>query len=146
MYRILFLAATLLSLPTHAAERTERGALVIEGVPEIPAALAERLNQYQQTRAASLEGWLPGERGVLITTRFAEVAQVHQVSMPGGDRSQLTFYPDTINGAVPSPDGKGFLFRKDKGGDEFYQLHWFDFATGKVRLLTDGKSRHGGGL
>ncbi len=38
--------------------RVERGNLVIEGIPEIPAALAERTGRYQQSRGATLEGWL----------------------------------------------------------------------------------------
>ncbi|HUP90940.1 MAG TPA: prolyl oligopeptidase family serine peptidase [Solimonas sp.] len=137
--------ACILGGTAHAADRTERGTLVMENVPEIPAPLAERINQYQQTRSATLQGWLPGERGILITTRFAETGQVHRVAQPGGDRSQLTFFPDAINGAAPAPDGKGFLYRKDSGGNEFFQLWWFDFASGKSRLLTDGKSRNEGG-
>ena len=35
-----------------------------------------------------------------------------------------------------------FVFRKDIGGGEFYQLYRYDMATGAVTLLTDGKSRN----
>ncbi|MGQ0620596.1 MAG: S9 family peptidase [Panacagrimonas sp.] len=121
--------------------RVERGNLVLDGIPEIPTALAERLNQFQQTRGASLEGWLPGG-GILITTRFGETAQVHRVDMPGGARHQLSFYPEPIAQALPMRDGKGFVFGKDSGGNEFYQLYAFDFSRGAATLLTDGKSRN----
>lgn len=147
MSRLLALAFACIAGVAQAGEvqRVERGNLLMENLPEIPAALSERLNQYQQSRSASFQGWL-ADGSILITTRFAETAQVHRVTMPGGDRSQLTFYPEPVAGAEPDPAGKGFLFGKDAGGDEFYQLWWFDFASGQARLLTDGKSRNTGGL
>ncbi|HKD01889.1 MAG TPA: S9 family peptidase, partial [Terriglobales bacterium] len=37
-----------------------------------------------------------------------------------------------------------FVFSKDVGGGEFYQLYRYDVATGDVTLLTDGKSRNTG--
>jgi dipeptidyl aminopeptidase/acylaminoacyl peptidase len=121
-------------------QRTERGALVIENIPDIPPALAERTYQYQQTRGASLRGWL--DKGVLLATRFADTSQIHHVAFPGADRRQLTFFPEPVSGATAAPDGKSFLFTKDVGGDEYFQIHHYDLATGAQRLLTDGKSRN----
>ena len=146
----LALAAALASLAASAAppakpakvQRIERGALVLENVPDIPPALAERTNQYQQARGASLQGWVGDQ--ILITTRFAETNQVHRVAAPGADRSQLTFFVEPVSGAEPAPDGKSFLFSKDRGGDEFYQIFQFDLASGSYKMLTDGKSRNGG--
>jgi dipeptidyl aminopeptidase/acylaminoacyl peptidase len=153
----LALAALLLPLCTLAAapakpagkaepkvQRAERGNLVTENVPEIPAALAERTNQYQQARGASLQGWL-GD-APLITTRFGDTAQVHRVAFPGGDRQQLTFFQEPVAVAVPAPDGASFLFRKDVGGNEQFQFYSFDVASGAYRLVTDGKSRNQGAL
>ena len=124
-----------------AVERIERGNLVIEDIPEIPAELAERMNQYQQVRTAAFEGWL-GRDSVLITTRFAETSQVHRVSFPLGMREQLTFFAEPVAGAAPAPDGRGFLFTKDVGGAEQYQIFYFDLARGGYRMLTDGRSRN----
>jgi len=147
MPRLLAALAALLPLiavaaPAKGVQRSERGNLVIENIPEIPPALAERTNQYQQTRGASLQGWLGDQ--ILITTRFAETSQVHRVAAPGADRSQLTFFPEPVSGVAPAPDGKSFLFGKDRGGDEYYQIYQFDLATGRHRMLTDGKSRNEG--
>jgi dipeptidyl aminopeptidase/acylaminoacyl peptidase len=127
----------------HAAdgERVEQGNLVLENVPAVPATLAERTNQFQQTRGAGLQGW-SADGSILITTRFAEAAQVHRVAFPGGARTQQTFYPDPVQSALPAKKGSGFLFGKDVGGSEFYQLYWFDPAVGRARLLTDGTSRN----
>jgi len=117
--------------------------LVVEGVPRIPAYLAETVERYTNFRGASLESWDPVKREMLISTRFADTNQVHVVKMPGGSRTQLTFYPDRVAGAqYPPTKDDFFVFSKDVGGGEFYQLYRDDVATGDVTRLTDGKSRN----
>jgi len=117
--------------------------LVVEGVPKIPASLAETVDRYTNFRAANFQSWDPAARQMLITTRFADTVQVHLVRAPGGARTQLTFYPDRISEAWYSPtSGTSFVFSKDIGGGEFFQLYRYDFSTGDTTLLTDGKSRN----
>jgi len=129
-----------------APERIEKGNLVIEGIPEIPERIKNRLQQYLSTRSASLADWLPGGDGILISTRFGETSQLHVVARPGGARRQITFFKEPVSGAAVCPDPKvnGFVFSRDVGGSEFYQLFFFDLDTGKYLMLTDGKSRNGG--
>jgi hypothetical protein len=65
-----------------------------------------------------------------------------------GMREQLTFYPEPLGGMTVAPSTStldGFVFGKDKGGDEFSQLYWFDFASRSTSLLTDGKRTQNGG-
>ena len=127
----------------NAVERIERGNLVLEDVPSIPDEIADRTYRYQQTRSAVLAGWLGrAEDGLLISTRFGDTAQVHRVARPDGMRSQLTFFAEPVSSVVPAPDGRSFLFAKDSGGDEFYQIHHFDLATGDYKLVSDGRSRN----
>jgi dipeptidyl aminopeptidase/acylaminoacyl peptidase len=117
--------------------------LVAEGIPKIPAALAESVGRYSEFRAAAFSGWHPGRREMLIETRFGDTYQVHLVKSPGAARTQLTFFPDRVAGAIYEPvKGDSFLFGKDVGGGEFFQLYRYDLATGNVTLLTDGKSRN----
>src|SRR5713226_3662873 len=73
--------------------------LAVEKIPPIPVSIVEKADQYGEFRAASLFDWHPTRREILIGTRFADVAQVHLVTMPGGARTQLTFFPDRIRGA-----------------------------------------------
>ncbi len=121
--------------------------LVVEGVPQIPATLADEVRRYTEFRSASLSGWHPTRREILISTRFGDTAQVHHVKMPGGDRTQLTFFPERVAGASFRPKtGEYFVFSKDIGGSEFFQLFRQDVATGNVTMLTDGKSRNTGGV
>jgi dipeptidyl aminopeptidase/acylaminoacyl peptidase len=117
--------------------------LVAEGIPKIPAALAESVGRYSEFRAAAFASWHPSRREMLIETRFGDTSQVHQVRFPGGARTQLTFFPDRIAGADYQPgNGDSFLFVKDVGGGEFFQIYLDDLKTGDIRLLTDGKSRN----
>jgi dipeptidyl aminopeptidase/acylaminoacyl peptidase len=117
--------------------------LVAEGIPKIPATLADSVGRYSEFRTAGFASWHPTRREMLIETRFADTYQVHLVKFPGGARRQLTFFPDRIAGAEFQP-GKGdsFLFSKDVGGGEFFQLYLYDLKTGDIKLLTDGKSRN----
>ncbi|HXP40663.1 MAG TPA: S9 family peptidase [Candidatus Acidoferrales bacterium] len=117
--------------------------LVVEGIPKIPAALADTVMRYSEFRAASFTSWHPERREMLIATRFADTAQVHQVKTPGGARTQLTFFPDRVASAIyPPVNGNSFVFMKDVGGGEFFQLYRYDLANGDITLLTDGKSRN----
>ena len=117
--------------------------LVVEGVPAIPSSLAETVERYSNFRGASLAGWDPDRREMLISTRFADVPQIHLVKMPGGARNQMTFYPDAVRGAQFNPKHDDyFVFSKDIGGGEFYQLYRYEVGSGDVTLLTDGKSRN----
>jgi len=117
--------------------------LVAEGIPKIPASLAATVDRYANFRGAFLESWDPVKREMLISTRFADTNQVHLVKMPGGARTQLTFYADRVGSAqFPPTKDDSFIFSKDVGGGEFFQLYRYDVATGDVTLLTDGKSRN----
>jgi len=117
--------------------------LIVEGVPPIPQSLAEQADRYTNFRSAFFASWHPTKREMLIATRFADTFQIHQVKMPGGARTQLTFYADDVRGAqYPPKGGDSFVFSKDIGGGEFYQLYRYDDSTGAVTLLTDGKSRN----
>ncbi|BAW00132.1 MULTISPECIES: S9 family peptidase [Bacteria] len=146
-----FLTATALALACAGAahaqtpapvERLHQGNRTSENVPAVPAELLERLNRYQNTRGANFAGWTQ-DGCLLISTRFAETSQAHRVCAPLGMREQLTFYPEPVNALTVAPGAAdGFVFGKDVGGNEFWQLHWFDLATRQTRLLTDGKSRN----
>jgi dipeptidyl aminopeptidase/acylaminoacyl peptidase len=117
--------------------------LHVESVPAVPPALTEQLARYNDFRAAILLDWHPVKREMLIATRFGDVPQVHRVAMPGGARTQLTFFPDRVAGAQYRPgSGDTFVISKDVGGGEFYQLYRFDVRTGDITLLTDGHSRN----
>jgi dipeptidyl aminopeptidase/acylaminoacyl peptidase len=136
----------LASITAHAENVIAPGEnLVVEGIPPIPTAIADELRRYTEFRSAWLIGWHPVRREILISTRFGETSQVHQVKFPGGDRRQLTFFSERVADAEIHPkSGDFFVFAKDTGGNENFQLHRYDMATGDTVLLTDGRSRNTG--
>jgi dipeptidyl aminopeptidase/acylaminoacyl peptidase len=120
--------------------------LIAEGIPDIPATLADEVRRYTEARSASFVSWHPEREEMLISTRFGNTNQIHEVRFPGGARRQLTFFNEPIAGAEWEPrDGKYFLFTRDTGGNEFGQLYRYDIETGNVSLLSDGgRSQNGG--
>jgi len=117
--------------------------IVADGVPKIPATLAETAGRYGAYRSAGIADWNPVKREVLIATRFGDTAQLHLVSTPGGARRQLTFFSDAVTTGRFHPQGGDYIvFMKDTGGGEWYQLYRYDLKTGEVSMLTDGKARN----
>jgi dipeptidyl aminopeptidase/acylaminoacyl peptidase len=118
------------------------GNLVLDGVPPVAVDLAETAGRYGTYRDATIADWSPSRREMLISTRFGDTPQLHLVTMPGGARKQLTFFSDAVTAARFHPKQDDyFIFMKDTGG-ECYQLYRYEFATRKIRLMTDGKSRN----
>src|ERR1700722_372361 len=63
--------------------------LVVEGVPPIPASLAEKADRYTNFRSATFTSWHPQRREMLVSTRFGDTFQIHRVAAPGAERYQL---------------------------------------------------------
>ncbi|MEO0537835.1 MAG: alpha/beta fold hydrolase [Cyanobacteria bacterium P01_A01_bin.123] len=131
----------------HEATITPNENLVLDGLPPIPQRIADSTEHYTEFRAAGLRSWHPTRREMLISTRFGDTAQVHQVQFPLGSRKQLTFFTERVSGATYQPTtGDYFVFSKDIGGNEFAQNYRYDLATSKVTLLTDGQSKNTRGI
>jgi len=131
--------------PAHAQEPAIAPGenLIVDGVPPIPASLADTAGRYSSYRGATLADWHPSRREMLMVTRFGDTPQLHLVKMPGGERQQLTFFADAVGNGTFHPNGGDYIvFSKDVGGGEWFQLYRFDVTTSDVTLLTDGKSRN----
>ncbi|MBK7581887.1 MAG: alpha/beta fold hydrolase [Myxococcales bacterium] len=119
------------------------GPLVLDGVPEIPAALRERLGRYLETRSAALGALADDGRSLLVTTRFGSTGQTHWVREPMGARTQLTFGEEPVRSPSFAPGAKNVItFSSDSGGNEAFQVYRQDLKTGETIRLTDGKSRN----
>ena len=138
--RSLFLAPVLAS--TAALSQTpvttrQVGTATLENVPEIPADVKDSVQRYQNYREAIFRDWLP-DGSMLITTRFGATSQVHRVAAPGADRAQITFFEEPIADAETIPGTSRFLFQRDTGGDEWFQLYSMGLAGQPVQLTEPG--------
>lgn len=150
MIRLTSLAVVmgLLSGAAHAAEPILAKqtvpvppALLLDGVPTIPASIVASTARYSESRGASFQDWT-ADGGMLITTRFGNVAQLHKVAAPGAARTQITFGAEPVAGAGVSPGGgDATILVQDTGGGEFFQFFRLE-ADGSLALITDGKSRN----
>jgi dipeptidyl aminopeptidase/acylaminoacyl peptidase len=142
------LASVLSASASLAATRVERGNLIFDNIPEVPAEVTERLDAYLNAREATPLGFSPKGQ-LLIATRFADVNQLHVVERPGGERRQLSFLREPIDYAAFSPDpGRNdYLFQKDPSGSERTQVYYVAGAgDGAAKLLSDGKSMNGAAI
>ncbi|HXN53010.1 MAG TPA: alpha/beta family hydrolase [Candidatus Acidoferrum sp.] len=114
--------------------------LVLENVPPIPMPLVGSAGRYTTFREAALADWHPSQREMVISTRFAEVPQLHLLASPNGARQQLTFLDEEITTARFDPEGESVIFVKNENGNGQDQLYRYELATGRIRLMTDGKS------
>ncbi len=146
----LAVGAAAARLVAQDAVVTPPEALVIEGMPPVPARIAAAMAPYSQYRRAWFRSWHPTRREMLVATRLGDTEQIHRVSMPGGARTQLTFIPGGLGGGQVAPYGFSYqqatgdfiVFQKDESGKENFQNYRLDVATGRVRRLTDGTSRN----
>lgn len=115
-------------------------AITAEAMPPIPLDMAERARPYLEARGAGFAGWDPKTRAVLIATRFANTNQLHRVEAPMAARTQISFEAEPVRGSYAPARGDVIVVSKDRGGDEYFQLH--TLKDGRLSLLTDGKSRN----
>jgi len=141
---LLTILAATVGLVAHAATE-ERGNLVLDNIPSVETPLTTRLEDYLNSRGASFVDWMP-DGSLLISTRFADVEQLHLVAAPLGAREQLTFSrePVSVARAPQTAVAPGFVFLRDQGGNENSQVYYFDSTSRAVRMLTSGQGVNGG--
>jgi dipeptidyl aminopeptidase/acylaminoacyl peptidase len=132
---------------TRSGEIVPPNSLSVEGVPKIPASLADELRPYFEIRWTAFSSWHPTRREMLVRTQPGQTQQIHLLKAPGDAPRQLTFFDDPVSFAAYQPKtGAYFIFSKDEDGNQRYRNYRYDFETGKTSLLTRGKTRETNGL
>ena len=145
MVRIAILAFAGMVIGAQEATVPVPANIKAEGLPPIPAALAQKLAPYGQFRRAQLLSWHPGKRSMLVSTTTGAATQVHRVDAPGTVPVAVTTVAGGVSGAAWFTPGANdsVVFRKDAAGGETHQLWRLDAGATEPVLLTDGKSRNG---
>ncbi len=94
------------------------------------------IQQYLQIRSASSGVFSADGENVVFSTNITGTPQLWKVPTAGGWPEQLTFEDDKVTGAFRLPAGRGWIFQRDRGGDERTQLHWMSPDGKKIRALT----------
>ena len=119
--------------------------LVLEGVPSIPAVLAESADRYRASSPDVLVGWDPVKlEPTFVRRHSAGPWLVSTVTTPGGQPSRICPMPPRGYEAYSNPQKGYFVFEADaSSGAERMQLFRWDLERRSVFLLTDGKSTNG---
>jgi len=141
---LVVLAATAgLAQPAQQVSTRQVGTARLENVPEIPADVRAAVQRYQNYRSSQFQDWLPGG-AMLITTRFGATNQVHRVAAALQARHQLTFHDEPVAAAQAIPNAEAFIYGRDTGGDEWFQIYSRSVAGGDTRQLTEPGTRNQG--
>ena len=139
---LFFLAVLEPGLADVAEWVTNDGQLILQDVPEIPAELVTRLNQYQNMRFAAFLDWAEGDEGLYARTRFGDISQIHHLQFPGAARRQVSWFEDPVREVERRSGGHELAITMDREGSEFDQIYLFDPLNAATTLLTDGHSRN----
>ena len=139
---LALLLATAAPIAAQSPETRQIGTATLENVPPIPPAVKASVQRFQNFRAATFGDWM-ADGSILVTTRFGATNQLHRVTAPGGARTQLTFFEEPIAGVDTIPGQDRFVFLRDTGGDEWFQLYAMG-ATGEPTAFTEPGTRNQG--
>ena len=130
--------------PPPAATIAPNPNLVVQGIPPVPAALAERVARYTDFRGHAFVDWHPTRREMLVSHRGAgaSTVQLYRIAGPMAEPEPLTDTPDPVREATYEPiDGRYIVFARASGGNEQYKLYRLDLPGKQVTLLDDAPER-----
>jgi len=149
MKRIALAAVIVLSActtpPPPAAVLAPNANLVTQGIPPVPARLAEQVAKYNDFRGHAFADWHPLQREMVVSHRIAggNTTQLFRLKGAMAELEPLTNSADPVNTASYEPrEGKYLVFERSVGGSEADQLYRLDLASKQTTLLSDPSERH----
>ena len=139
---VVCVLAVNLSLAAQTDEFAPAANIVVEGIPKIPTALAQKVNPYKSAYGYPLAGWDATKKEILIKILAGTGTWISRVETPGGIPKPLISIP--VSGVYDlyyQPQGKYLVYNKDNGGNETFQFYLYDIASRESKPITDGKSR-----
>jgi dipeptidyl aminopeptidase/acylaminoacyl peptidase len=119
--------------------------LLVQGIPPIEAALAERVAPYTEVRGHSFADWHPQRLEMLVSHRpaGASTTQLFRLGGPLKALQPLTQSEDPVSQARYEPQrGRYIVYTKSSGGNEVTQLFRLDPNTRQSTQLTSPEERH----
>src|SRR5215813_5080729 len=116
--------------------------LVIEGIPKIPAFLAQTVNRFTNAWGFRLAGWDLTKRELLFKNLAGSETWILRGDAPGVAPKLSFFIPTGVYDVYWQPQAKYLVYNHDTDGNDSFQFYLFDIATRKSTIITDGKSRN----
>lgn len=139
---IVAMAALFCAGSVHAEFIVPANNLVVEGIPPIPAELAQQVAPYSEIKPSVVVAWHPTDGSLLISTRLRNSAQLHRIKSLGAEPEPLTDFADAVTGATFQPQkGEYLLFNKATGGDEVFRIYRMDLATRVITPISAADER-----
>lgn len=146
MNRLLWATALAMALSAVAGQAQETTPLLdpnanlrADGLPGIPASIADKVAPYTEFRGHGFVDWHPKKATMLVRHREAgaNIAQIYRLPAPGGKLEKLTDFPDPVSAASFNPvNGDYIVYARDSGGNEATQIFRMDLATRQSTLLS----------
>lgn len=146
MKRLLWVSTLALPLAYLQAQPIDTSQLIVpnanlraDGMPGIPASVAEKVAPYAEFRGHGFVDWHPTAPEMLVRHREAgaNTAQIYRLRMAGGPLEKLTDFPDPVAAATFNPvHGQYIVYARDSGGNEATQIYRMDLDTRQSTLLS----------
>jgi hypothetical protein len=107
--------------PAAPAMVEKPAALTADGIPGVPAAIAEGSRPYMEFRTAGFTSWHPRDRSMTISTRFGNTSQVTRGAADG--RAPAAELRGRAGERRLVAQWRCHAGQKDVGGSEFYQIY-----------------------
>jgi dipeptidyl aminopeptidase/acylaminoacyl peptidase len=115
--------------------------LYVDGIPKIPASLAQKVTRYASAYGFRLAGWDQTNREVLLKNHSGSETWILR-GTAGGSPKLLMLIPTGVYDVYYQPQAKYLVYNKDADGNDSFQFYLYDIDTHKSTLITDGKSRN----
>ena len=119
--------------------------LVVQGIPPLPASIADDVARYNDFRGHRFVDWHPTKREMLVSYRQAgaSTTQIFRLATPLAEPEPLTDSAETVRNASYEPiAGSYIVFERSQGGDEAAQVYRLDLATRQTTQLSEPGERH----
>ncbi len=120
---------------------TPGDSLVVEGIPKIPASLAQKVNRYTNAYGFRLAGWDPTNREVLLKNLAGSETWILR-GIAGSNPKLISLIQTGVYDLYYQQQAKYLVYNKDVDGNDSFQFYLYDTTAKKSTLITDGKSRN----
>src|ERR1044071_6485878 len=139
---VAIILAINLTLAAQNSEIAPGDNLIVEGIPKIPTALAQKVNRYTNAYGFRLADWDLSKREVLLKNLAGSETWILRAGTPGASPALVTWIPSGAYDVYYQPQAKYLIYNKDVEGNDAFQFYLYDLAARKSALITDGKSRN----